>query len=246
MTEAEEFTENLSKAILDDDAHEVHRSLSQYMNSYLELKIDELDEDVSFTVPDNEGTDLETQISGTIEKAAVSFGANPDIVYEQGTMVIGFDKKRALEHFLDWVDTECDYVDDYEVEAFRTDALDQVEELDFNELSDDDPWTFEVSIYLSPEIVSFYDDYELDEALKRVFKVDARGGKRVKMKCGKGFKWNAERHACEKITGAELAMKRKAIKKAVRTKKSMGNAFKVRMVRKMKKAKKFRKGYGLK
>ena len=241
----EEYTENLSKAIENDDAHEIHRSLSQYMNSYLELKIEELDEDITFTVPDNEDTDIEAQVSGTIEKAAVSFGADPDISYEQGTMVIGFSRKQALSHFLDWVDSECEYVDDYEVEAFHTDSAGQVEELDFDSLSDDDPWTFEVSLYLSPEIVSFYPD-ELDEALKRVFKVNARGMKRVKMQCGKGFKWNSERHACEKITGAELAIKRKAIKKAVRTKKAMGQAFKVRVARKMKKAKKFRKGYGLK
>lgn len=241
-----EFSEELSKAIQDDDALTIHRTLEQYMNNYLELKIEELDEDITYTVPDNEGTDLETQVVSNIETSARSLGADPDITYDQGTMIIHFQKKLALSNFIDWIDNESEYVEDYEIEAFRTDSADQVEEVSFDDLSADDPIHYELSVYIAPEIVSFYDDYELDEAVKRIFKVDARGEKRVKMQCSKGFKWNSQRHACEKITGAELAIKRKAIKKAVRTKKSMGQAFKVRVARKTKKAKKFRKGYGLK
>lgn len=242
----EELTTNvLSKAIHNDDALTINRTLGQYMNNYLSLKLDELEESIDL-IPDNTETDIEVRVVGSLEMAARSLGADPEIHYEQGTMIVSFQKKQALENFLDWIDTNCEYVEDYEVSAFHTDAADQVEELVFDDISNDDPWKFELAVYLIPEIVTFYPEYELEEGMKRVLKVNSRGDKRIKMQCSKGFKWNEIRHSCEKITGVELATKRQAVKKAVRTKKSMGNVFKVRMVKKMKKAKKFRKGYGLK
>jgi len=91
--------------------------------------------------------------------------------------------------------------------------------------------------------------YEEDETLMEVvrkIKVNARGTRRIKMQCNKGFKWNSTSRSCEKITGAELMTMRKSIRKALITKRSMGSSYKVRVVRKAAKADRYRKSMGLK
>jgi hypothetical protein len=83
---------------------------------------------------------------------------------------------------------------------------------------------------------------ELNEVRRRI-KVDSRGKRRIKMQCKQGFKWDGS--ACVKISGADLAVSRKAKRKAVITKKSQGVSLKIRTIRKTKKAKRFRKQMGL-
>lgn len=81
--------------------------------------------------------------------------------------------------------------------------------------------------------------------IKRKIKVNFAGKKRIKMQCMKGYKYDAARRVCVKISGSELATSRRAKIKAVRTKKSMGLGFKTRTVRKSKRANRFRKLLGL-
>lgn len=81
--------------------------------------------------------------------------------------------------------------------------------------------------------------------IKRVIKVNFKGKKRIKMQCMKGYRYDSQRKVCVKITGSELAVSRRSKIKAIRTKKSLGMGFKVRTVRKSKKANRFRKMLGL-
>ena len=89
------------------------------------------------------------------------------------------------------------------------------------------------------------EDHILSE-IKRKIKINFRGVKRIKMQCSKGFKYDTERKTCVKITGADMATMRKAHIKMSRTKKSLGTSYKIRVLKKTKKAERFRKvmGYG--
>lgn len=242
----DEYTQELAKAIKDDNALEIHRKIDEYMNNLLELTVDSLEESLNDPLEDDD----ESLAVSSLEVAARSLGSDPDIIYDQGVFVAHFSKKQAVHDFVNWIDENCDSVDDYEISVYRTDAEGQVEDTEYemDDLSDDTPLTFEVAVYLNPEIVWYYneDDVSMDEGVKRIYKVNSLGKKRVKMQCSKGFKWDPERKTCVKITGSEIAQKRISVKQAIRTKKAMGAAFKVRMVRKTKKARRFRKSMGLK
>lgn len=89
------------------------------------------------------------------------------------------------------------------------------------------------------------EEEEINEAIRKI-RINSRGQKRVKMKCLRGFIWNPQTNTCEKITGQQLAVMRKAIRKALITKHSKGAALKVRFARKIRKAFKFRRIMGLK
>jgi len=84
----------------------------------------------------------------------------------------------------------------------------------------------------------------LDEVVRKI-KINFKGKKRIKMKCQRGFKWDSNKRACIKIGGAEIAKMRKRLRRAVLTKRAAGNAYKVRVLRKTRKAKRFRKMLGL-
>lgn len=83
---------------------------------------------------------------------------------------------------------------------------------------------------------------ELDEVKRRI-KINAKGKRRIKMQCKKGFKFDGKK--CVKISGAELVNKRKAIRKAVRTKKSKGSGFQKRVARLRNRAMKKRRNMGV-
>lgn len=79
-----------------------------------------------------------------------------------------------------------------------------------------------------------------------ITKVNSKGNKRKKLKCPRGYKIGDSGLSCVPITGSEKAKKRRAIKQALRTKKSKGEGYKKRTNRKRLKALKRRKSYGLK
>ena len=81
--------------------------------------------------------------------------------------------------------------------------------------------------------------------LTRVIKVNSLGKKRIKMQCQKGFKYDPERKVCVKISGNELAISRIAHRQMSRTKRTLGQSYKTRIVRRIKRAKRFRKLMGL-
>lgn len=78
-----------------------------------------------------------------------------------------------------------------------------------------------------------------------ITKVNSRGQKTKRVKCRPGFKLNAMGTSCVPMSGGDKASKRRAIRKAIRTKKAGGTALKRRTTRKRLRALKRRKALGL-
>lgn len=162
----------------------------------------------------------------TINDLATSMNAT-DIDYEDGLFEVCFaDEETAIE-FSD-----------------QADDLEEVEEVEVVQFENGSICVF-VSLFASDTVAFDYDDEEDDQIdeVKRLVKVNAQGKRRIKMKCRPGFKWNGK--TCIKISGQELATKRIAKRKAIITKRSQGSALKVRVLRKTRKARRFRKAMGL-
>ncbi len=100
------------------------------------------------------------------------------------------------------------------------------------------------AIFDLPEAFVPTGDEALDEVM-RVKHVNARGVKRVKMQCQKGFKWVTGLEVCAKITGKDLTRMRKASRRALITKRAKGSGFKLRIKRRTARAMRFRKSMGL-
>lgn len=88
-------------------------------------------------------------------------------------------------------------------------------------------------------------DINLLSEVRRVIKVNFRGKKRIKMKCQPGFKYDPSRMACVKISGSELSISRISHRQMARTKKALGASYRTRILRKVRRAKRFRKMMGL-
>lgn len=203
--------------------------------------------------------DLEKDAVVTLKELGRQLGSDVG-AYSGGVLRLTFGKKDAVQHFTDELENQ-DYVDSYEIEAHKEGVKSDEEEVDFDSVVFDEGYDFDVYVYLYPEIVSEpefeYDadeDEQFDEStnveflqeVRRRIKVNFRGKRRIKMQCRPGFRWDASKRSCVKITGSEVATKRKAMRKMVRTKKSKGTSFRARVLRKTRKAKRFRKSMGLK
>ncbi len=216
-------------------------------------------------------TDIDWNTLGPDEKDAViklkelgrQLGSDPG-AYASGVLMLTFKNKQAVEDFANAIENDdYPFVDTYEIEAHREDLVNgfvEDEEYDFGDIMFDKDFEFTVSVYLDPDIVAFPaeeievgDDFEWDDdedngyisEVRRRIKINFRGKKRIKMQCRPGFKWDATAKTCKKITGAQGATMRKAMRRMALTKKSMGQSFKARVLRKTRKAKRFRKSYGL-
>ena len=80
---------------------------------------------------------------------------------------------------------------------------------------------------------------------KFIFKVNFKGKKRKKLSCPPGYHPNTDGTACVPMTSGMKKNLRMGSRVAKRTKKAMGAGFIKRVARKMKKAMKFRKSFGL-
>lgn len=80
---------------------------------------------------------------------------------------------------------------------------------------------------------------------KFIYKVNSKGKKRKKLQCPTGYHPNSEGTACVPMTASMKTHLKLGSRVAKRTKKAAGIGFIKRTVRKMKKAMKFRKAYGL-
>ena len=83
----------------------------------------------------------------------------------------------------------------------------------------------------------------ITEAFK--IKVNSKGIKRRKLKCPQGHKPNPSGAGCIPITSTEKRTRKVGARHAVRTVKAKGASAKRTKVRKMKKALRFRKSFGL-
>lgn len=88
-------------------------------------------------------------------------------------------------------------------------------------------------------------DKTLTEITRKI-KMNFQGKRRIKMQCAKGFKYDAARRVCVKISGSDMMTMRRSHIQASRTKKAAGAAFKIRMLRKTRKANRFRQMQGIK
>ena len=177
----------------------------------------------------------------SIQSAVLSCGGAFE--YSDGVFETEFDHWQSVEDFCTQLDN-IDAVESYEIMAFHrdTDSNERVD-IDVDDIVDDSKYFFVVIVYLTLDSSVFYDDTEeLDEVTRRI-KVNSQGKRRVKMQCRPGFKWDGS--ACVKITGAELATNRKAKRRMVISKRSQGNTLKIRVLRKTRKANRFRKAMGL-
>lgn len=203
----------------------------------------------------------EDKLNITAKMCGAIMLAPNDPEYDEGVFCASFATRATLDHFVD----ECgntDFVDD------DLDVYIRYIDGDGDEVGMDTYGAIKIYVafcYIISDLVdygSYYiddvDDYHDDSEdnyvenpdqlteVKRRIKVNAKGVRRIKMQCQKGFKWDAEGRVCKKISGSELATKRKSIRQMIRTKKSMGASLKIRVKRKSNKAKRFRKSMGLK
>lgn len=186
--------------------------------------------------------------------------------YDQGVLSLVFTNRQAVLNFIDTFDqlTVADDVEDFDIEVRGGDDLPEGrlgETIPFEEIMFDGNFEFIVHVYLNPDVVWYAPteieadengEYEYDDEngtlteVRRKIKVTARGKRWIKMQCRPGFKWNSATRTCAKIGGSDLAKLRRSIRKTVRTKRAMGSTFKTRVLRKQRKAKRFRKAMGLK
>ena len=211
--------------------------------------------------------EAEKDIVIRLKELGRQLGSDPGS-YDNGVMELVFKNKQAVEQYADALDGDND-VYGYEISAYCEDLVHgyrEDDEVDIDNILFDGKFEFEIVVYLNPEVVQYapeelelsdedgdgYSDQMIDDEngvimeVRRRIKVNFRGKRRVKMQCRAGFKWDATKKACVKITGAEVAKKRLSMRKATRTKKAKGQTFKVRVLRKTRKAKRFRKSMGLK
>ena len=264
------FKERLVEGLKEDSALDVNSTIRQHLDSILERKLNQLKE-----------ADQQRDVALEITSAAASFGGY-DSDSKNGVIAVSFRTRQGAEHFSDYLeDNSC--VESYELSASHPslDATSEDTEVDLDDITNDEGYTFLVIAYLHPEYTIFDDDYDGDgdvddtdmayatdaaddedldafaeavqhepgepiEEVMRKIRVSSRGIKSIKMKCSQGFKWDPVIGACIKITGSELAVMRKASRRAIITKRSLGTAFKVRVKRRIKRAFKFRKMMGLK
>lgn len=207
--------------------------------------------------------DAEKDVVIQLKELGRQFGSDPG-AYASGVLRLTFKNKQAVIDFTTALEDE-DAVDTYEIEAYREDMIHgfvEAEEYDLENIMFDKDFEFEVYVYLDPDLVSdmpFDAEFDEDELaamdpenveyiseVRRRIKINFRGKKKIKMQCRRGFKWVAAKKSCVKITGSEVALKRKAMRRMVRTKKAKGASLKVRVLRKTRKAKRFRKSMGVK
>jgi hypothetical protein len=253
----QEFRTRAASALRSGDILEFQKTIKSRLQDNLSIAINNLSPLNTKKLQESEETDARI----TIESAARSFGGN-NMIYSQGVSIIEFESKTSALHFNDWLES-CEFID-----AFEFNVLFEDDEKNSNtrvkialeDIIDDSLYTFEFIVYLDPNIVEFEDedgeeydneetnDYEIEESLNEVerkIKMSSLGKKIIKMKCNPGFKWDSGSRSCQKISGTELAVRRKAIKKRLITMKSEGPSLKKRSLIKMRKALRFRKSQGL-
>lgn len=191
-----------------------------------------------------------------------SFGAG-EIEFDVDYMSTMFRKKQQINDLLRFLPTNVDYdVFVFEIDdetAFKRlenhkgtsdneELLDKDDEYHIHEIGYEDLTDqfheYKLVIYLfNGHMIESKPENDPLEERKRVIKVNSKGKRRVKIVCRKGFKFDGSK--CIKISGKELVTRKKAIIKAVRTKRSQGSGQKNRTQRLRKIALRKRRGQGL-
>lgn len=254
------------------NAYDFIKEMKSHMANVLEERLESgevcpplpLEEHVRKDTTDTDWTamgDAEKDLVLTLRENGRQLGSDEG-AYASGVLMLTFKNKKACEDYCTYLEG-ADGVDTYEIEAVREDLVHgfvEDQEYDFGDIMFDKDFEFNVYVYIDPDLVMLPaedlevgDEFEWDDdtdngflsEVRRKIKVNFRGKKRIKMQCSPGFKWDAAAKTCKKISGAQVAVMRKAMRRAVLTKKSMGQSFKARVIRKTRKANRFRKSFGL-
>lgn len=193
-----------------------------------------------------EGTLLELDILGVIK----TFNGSGNVEIESDHIVADIPTMDQVDKILDALPGDLDYEvlvqslkGDFEDTIINTvdDGGDEHEEseyeIDYTDIPEDHV-QFQLIIYT----YNTNEGEDLSEAKRRV-KINSKGKRRIKMQCKKGFKYDGRK--CVKIAGKELVNKRRAIRKAVRTKRKKGSGYQKRVARLRNRAIKKRKGMGV-
>ena len=271
--EKQEFIEKFYKSLKEGDISSFQKTLYSKMKEYYGKKLKELEEQMSdieteavtkiqiaakehgaadnflyeqgvaiVTIPNKQAA---IDFSDWLEECEYVDSYDIEAVYKNP--VTGYDEKG--EYDIDQISDDTHFEFEFtifldpSIVQFDPYVYDDEEEQDEEEYDEEEQDEKSVEVNESEEIIESVE--QLDEVTRKI-KVDFRGQKRIKMKCARGFKWNPNTGACEKISGEELAKMRKSIRKALITKKAEGSAFRLRVVRKMRKAFRYRKQMGLK
>lgn len=181
-----------------------------------------------FLHENEDGADILTILDSFDDKVKYS-------LFDEYIGVDVFDKETLKE-------LVSNFPEDIDYEIYTADDSDMETSINISDIDSVDTDMFTVIVYtynLDFGDVEYEDDEQTLTEVKRIIKVNAKGKKRIKMQCKKGFKWDGSK--CQRISGKELVNKKRAIKKAVKTKKSMGVAFKRKRARAWKKAMRKRK-----
>lgn len=166
-----------------------------------------------------------------------------DVNVEDEYVVANLDRSeqvtKALSDLPDDIDFEIVVYDKDGEEVDGLDDIDDEEDADavLTDL-DDTKHTYQIIVYL----YNTESEEQMDE-VKRKIRINSKGSRRIKMKCNQGYKWTGTK--CQKISGTELINKRKAIRKAVRTKRAKGTGATRRANILRKRAMQKRKSFGL-
>lgn len=255
-----------SQILMDHNQQQLDESLFQDNSEKLatwfdgEETLDRILQKLYDSVGDNLSKDVEDDMIPFTEvnNILIQCGVGDDTDYSDGVFKAIVDKKQQVTDICDILD-DLDYIEGYEILILEKSVGGSIEtdDIEFDMIDDSyGGFKFMILIYLKIENVVYLDYYDQDEddeefdeessmlmEVRRRIKIDFKGKKRIKMQCKPGYKWTG--NACMKITGSELATKRKAKRRELITKKSKGSSFKIRMLRKTKKANKFRKAMGL-
>lgn len=252
------------------NAYSFIKEMKEHLRETLQSRLESgeifplLNEHVRQDTMDTEWEDLGPQEKDAVLRIKTNgkFLGSDEGAYASGVLLLTFKNKQAVDDFATGLESDND-VDFYEIEVRRENLVDgfvEDGEYDFDDVMFDSGFEFNVFVYLNTDIVltpveelDVGEDFEWDDEenngflqeVRRRIKINFRGKKRIKMQCRPGFKWDAAAKTCRKISGAQVATMRKAMRRAVLTKKSMGQSFKARVLRKTRKAKRFRKAFGL-
>ena len=144
------YKQQLQESLTGESAFEVHKLLRERMDHVFTAKMADL----------TEGEEMNHALE--IQMAAKSFGGE-DSDEQNGVIVIYFRSKQAVDHFTTFLEN-CPYVETYEINGSmknrETDSTDAV--MDFDSITDDRMYEFQVIVYMLPEFSHFTDDIDED------------------------------------------------------------------------------------
>lgn len=201
------------------------------------------------------GIDPYKEAINRISVEAGKFGSF-EFYVEDSMFTATFSSKLQTIAFCDYLENNDD-VYGYEINLL-VENTEEEQDINLDDIVDEGNLTFEVDGYLESFLLAdsphyydieqepeeYIDDGIVTEVIRRV-KINALGQKRIKMQCQRGYKWNAERKCCVKMTAKESMNRHRAAKKAMLKKRAQGTSLRNKVNRATKKAMRFRKSRGL-